>query len=73
MILSLMPASVCIQLDGGGGVQVDAVPAPDVPVKILEFKYKTAKTHEEKRRAAQEISDLLEVRLLQRGYDCHGM
>ena len=40
------------------------MPAPDVPLKILEFKYKMAKTHEEKRRAAHKISDLMEVRLL---------
>ena len=46
-------------------VQKDAVPAPDVPLKLLEFKYKMARTHEEKRTAAQDISDLMEVMLLQ--------
>ena len=39
------------------------MPAPQVALKILEFKYKMAKTHEEKRKAAKKISDLLEVRL----------
>ena len=46
-------------------MQEDAVPAPDVPLKLLEFKYKMARTHEEKRKAAQDISDLMEVMLLQ--------
>lgn len=42
-------------------MQEDAVPAPQVPLKVLEFEYEMARTHEEKRAAAQKISDLMEV------------
>ena len=63
VILSLKLACARTQLGGrcGGCVQEDAVPAPQVPLKVLEFEYEMARTHEEKRAAAQKISDLMEV------------
>ncbi|KAK7104379.1 hypothetical protein V1264_019109 [Littorina saxatilis] len=37
----------------------DAVPAPEVPMKILEHKLKAATTYNEKRKVAQAITDLM--------------
>ena len=42
---------------------MDAVPAPNVHLNILQNRLKDAKSDEEKLRIAKEIEDLIEVRV----------
>ena len=44
--------------------QLDAVPAPDVPLKRLQYKLQAATGPEQKRQIAQKINELMEVSLV---------